>query len=128
MLDSLAAGSERILRWLPSLISPGRIILVASLIVAGYLAFSAGNNLLNSYRLADDESRLREAIAELERQEDQLLQIRDYLRTDEYVEFMARKVFGLVKPGETLVVIDAPDPVATETETGTTWWERLFSP
>ncbi len=116
------------MRWLPSLISPGRIILVASLIVAGYLAFSAGNNLLNSYRLADDESRLREAIAELERQEDQLLQIRDYLRTDEYVEFMARKVFGLVKPGETLVVIDAPDPVAKETETGTTWWERLFSP
>lgn len=116
------------MRWLPSLISPGRIILVASLVAAGYLAFSAGNNLLNSYRLANDESQLRETVAELQRQEDQLLQIRDYLRTDEYVEFMARKVFGLVKPGETLVVIDAPEPVIEEFEAGSKWWERLFSP
>ena len=110
------------------MVSPGRIILVASLIAAGYLAFSAGNNLLDSYRLADDESRLRDAVAELQLQEDQLLQIRDYLRTDEYVEFMARKVFGLVKPGETLVVVDAPESSREEPEADATWWERLFSP
>jgi cell division protein FtsB len=114
---------------LSSLVSPGRIILVLVLIGAGYLAFSAGSNLLHSYRLAGDESRLREEVEALETQEEQLRQIRDYLRRDEYVEFMARRVLGLVKPGETLVIVDAPPgPEAQEEDTpGLAWWQRLFS-
>jgi cell division protein FtsB len=98
-------------------------------VAAVYLTFSAGTNLLHSYELASDESRLREEVAALQIQQDQLEQIRDYLRTDEYVEFMARRVLGLVKPGETLVVVDAPDPSrASEADASTlTWWQRLFS-
>src|SRR5688572_5333373 len=109
MLDSAAAGPAfKALRSLLALLAPGRLLLVAALVVVGYLCFSAGTNLLHSYRLASDEARLRENIERLRRQQDQLIQIRDYLRTDEYVEFMARRVFGLVKPGETLVIVDSP--------------------
>lgn len=112
-----------------SLFSPGRIILVATIVVAVYLTVSAGSNLLHSYELASDESRLRDEIAVLDMQRSQLEQIRDYLRTDEYVEFMARRVLGLVKPGETLVIVDAPQPSrASESDPSTlTWWQRLFS-
>ena len=58
--------------------------------------------------------------------------VRDYLRTDEYVEFMARRVFGLVKPGEVLVIVDAPKSPAAQqgpddAPLGATWWQRLFS-
>ncbi len=91
------------------ILSPGRIILVATLIVAAYLLFSAGDNALHSFRLAGEEARLQEKVERLRQQQEQLLQIRDYLRTDEYVEFMARRVFGLVKPGETLVAQEGGD-------------------
>jgi cell division protein FtsB len=103
---------------------------VATLVVAGYLLVSAGGGVVHSYRLASDEARLRQEVEALERQKDQLLQIRDYLRTDEYIEFMARRVFGLVKPGETLVVVNAPASEgaakAAPDQTGLTWWQRLF--
>ena len=117
------------------LFSPGRILFVAILFVAGYLTFSAGTNLLHSYQLVNDENQLQDNVSQLQSQVDQLQQIRDYLRTDDYVEYMAHNVFGLVKPGEQLVIVNAPTPVPTvEPEpTGTaqdptqfTWWQRLF--
>ena len=125
MLDSRRRAGESLnpLR----LLSPGRILLVATLVVTGYLMVSAGNNVLHSYDLAADESKLRGEVQTLERQKDQLLQIRDYLRTDEYIEFMARRVFGLVKPGETIVAVDSPPVVGVDgEEDGLTWWQRLF--
>jgi cell division protein FtsB len=100
-----------------------------ALVITGYLLFSAGGNLVESYRLADDEDRLRAQVEELHYQEGELEQIRDYLRTDEYIEFMARRVFGLVKRGEALVVVQSP-PAAPADEAvmpGRTWWQRLFS-
>jgi cell division protein FtsB len=99
---------------------------LATLAVAAYFLFAAGNNALHSYRLATDETRLRQEVEALMSEKDQLLQIRDFLRTDEYIEFMARRVFGLVKPGESIVIVDAPpDPEAFEDEKQT-WWQRLF--
>ena len=107
--------------------SPGRILLLATLIVSGYMLLSAGNTFLHSYRLVNDENRLQEEVDSLKSQRDQLIQIRDYLGTDEYVEFMARRVFGLVKPGEKLVVVDAPPPEQEPLPEDLTWWQRLFS-
>lgn len=111
--------------------SPGRFLLVATLLVAGYLVYSAGGSLLHSYQLQGDEAQLRADIDDLQNQHDQLQQVRDYLRTDEYVEFMARRVFGLVKPGEVLVIVDAPKAKGSSTAPqdfplGATWWQRLF--
>ena len=107
--------------------SPGRIILVATLGVGAYLLFSAGSTLLTSYHVVNDESRMQTEVTNLQTQLDELQQVRDYLRTDDYVEYMARRVFGLVKPGETLVVVDAPPsqnpPPENDNEQ---WWERLF--
>jgi cell division protein FtsB len=108
--------------------SPGPVLLVAILIAVGYLLFSAGNNLVHSYRLASDETRARNEVERLRQQQEQLIQIREYLRTDEYVEFMARRVFGLVKPGESLVIVDAPEPDEEQGAPDLTWWQRLFGP
>lgn len=125
MLDSAARGSRAGLRFI-RFFSPGRFLLVATVVVSGYMLFSAGNNFLHSYRLVNDENRLQEQVDSLKLQQDQLVQIRDYLRTDEYVEFMARRVFGLVKPGEKLVIVDAPLPQRDGDTSDLTWWQRLF--
>ena len=107
--------------------SPGRILLLATLVVSGYMLLSAGNTLLHSYRLVNDENELQKEVETLQREREQLVQIRDYLLTNEYVEFMARRVFGLVKPGERLVIVDAPAPEPGPEVTNLSWWERLFS-
>ena len=107
--------------------SPGRFLLVATLIVSGYMLLSAGSTLQHSFRLVNNENRLQEQVETLKNQREQLIQIRDYLRTDEYVEFMARRVFGLVKPGERLVIVDAPPPEPAPERKDLTWWQRLFS-
>ncbi|MPZ50092.1 MAG: hypothetical protein GEU75_12480 [Dehalococcoidia bacterium] len=115
------------MRRLFGVFSPGRLLLVATLIASGYFMFSAGTNFMHSYRLAGDEARQQAEVDRLMEQQEQLQQIRDYLRTDEYVEFMARRVFGLVKPGEKLVVVQAPAPEPLEESPDLTWWQRLFS-
>jgi cell division protein FtsB len=110
------------------ILSPGRILLVAIVIAAGYLTFSAGNNLANSFRLVNEEQRLEGEVADLQAELAQLEQVHEYLRSDEYVEFMARRVFGLVKPGEKLVIVDAPQPPPPTDEElrDLSWWQRLF--
>ena len=100
---------------------------MATLIVSGYMLLSVGSTLQHSFRLVNNENRLQEQVETLKNQREQLIQIRDYLRTDEYVEFMARRVFGLVKPGERLVIVDAPPPEPAPEREDLTWWQRLFN-
>jgi cell division protein FtsB len=116
-----------LLRGLRLFFSPGRILLAVSLLVIGYLLFTAGGSALDYYRLNGQEEDLRQQVAALHAQEQQLEQIRDYLRSDDYVEFMARRVFGLVKPGETLVIVKAPPaPTPNPDDSAMPWWQELF--
>jgi cell division protein FtsB len=113
------------------LFSPGRILLAFSVLIVGYLLFSAGGNVVHSHRLAQNEEQLRSQVDGLHGQQKQLEQIRDYLRSDEYIEFMARRVFGLVQPGESLVVVQAPPAAdqrlpADDPAAGGEWWRALF--
>lgn len=78
---------------------------------------------------------MRARIDELQRQQEELTALRAYLQTDDYVEGVARRVLGLVRPGERLYVIEsdaAPTPAGTpvvDGETGSkSWWEHLYIP
>jgi cell division protein FtsB len=109
------------------------IALVAAFVV-GYLLFRAGGTGLQSYRLAGQEQQVRREIAELQRQHDELVVLREYLRSDEYIESVARRVLGLVKPGETLTIVSGPQGeeagVSAEQSNrpNQPWWEALFGP
>jgi len=109
------------------------IALVAAFVV-GYLLFRAGGTGLQSYRLAGQEQQVRREIAELQRQHDELVVLREYLRSDEYIESVARRVLGLVKPGETLTIVSGPQGEQAGVSAGESnrpnqpWWEALFGP
>jgi len=109
-------------------------VLLASALVVGYFLFRASGSGLQSYRLAGQEQQIRREIAELERQHEELTVLREYLRSDEYIEGVARRVLGLVKPGETLVIVSGPDDqgegaVGEESDRPSQpWWEALFGP
>jgi cell division protein FtsB len=110
-----------------------RIILIAAAVVVGYLVFSSVVTGLKSHGLAHDENTVRKEIVDLQRQRGELVAIREYLSSDEYVEGVARHVLGLVKPGETRVIVMSPDADAEQSPAEAapaagTWWESLFGP
>lgn len=108
-----------------------RIILIAAAVVAGYLLFSAVATAMKSHGLAHDEQTVRRDIADLDSQRDELVAVREYLSSDEYIESVARRVLGLVKPGETRVMVSSPEADSEKlpeeaTPAAGRWWESLF--
>jgi cell division protein FtsB len=117
------------------------VVLVAAALVA-YLLFAAGGDYLHSRQLRAEEKGVQQQIVELQVQHEKLLAIREYLHSDEYIEGVARRILGLVRPGETLVVVtsseasgatvdeqgDGAGSEEQESEDWQPWWERLFEP
>lgn len=110
---------------------PVTTIVIGCVVVAlAYLGFTTGRYVINNYRLRGDEQQLRRELRDLDRDRVQLEAARDYLKSDEYIEYMARRVLGLVRPGETLVVVSGnppgsePTPQATP---GAPWWKQFFA-
>ena len=110
------------------------LVVLAAALVVGYLVFRTGGAGLLSYRLVGQEQQVRREIAELERQHEELVALREYLRSDEYIESVARRVRGLVKPGESLAVVSVPEgegpgtPTEGDGQLERPWWKALFGP
>ena len=49
------------------------------------------------------------------------------MQSDAFIETMARQQ-GLVRPGDTPVLVAAPTPSSASTGTAGQWWERYFEP
>ena len=107
-------------------------IIGTALIAVTYLVFTTGSYVVHYYQLQNEERELRQEIAQLGDDQEQLTSVRDYLESDEYVEDVARRTLGLVRPGETLVIVSGTDPVATPTPEASVvaeheeWWKSLF--
>jgi cell division protein FtsB len=110
------------------------VIVCAALLALTYFGFSTWQYVTHNYRLSEEETQVRRDIARLERERAQLVAVRDYLESDEYVEYVARSVLGLVRPGETLVIVSSSAPPAPTPTPGTgepddgakPWWQELF--
>jgi cell division protein FtsB len=90
-----------------------------------YFIFTAASNTLQAIQIGEDESNLRQEVDGLAQRHDQLIALRDYWKSDEYIEWVARRELGLVRPGELgIVVISAvtPTPPAEPPEPV---WEAL---
>ena len=112
------------------------ILVCAAVLAATYFGFSTWRYVTHNFRLNDDEASIRRDIAGLDQEHAQLVAVRDYLRSDEYVEYVARSTLGLVRPGETLVIVSSnapapltaatPTPGAAAPATPEPWWKVLF--
>ena len=111
------------------------IVACAALLAITYFGFGAWRYVAHNYRLSSDEAEIRRDITELDEQRAQLVAVNDYLKSDEYVEYVARSVLGLVRPGETLVIVSSTAPEALPTATAAAgdasveqrpWWQDLF--
>lgn len=106
--------------------------MVLAALAVGYFLFNAAKDTLLSHHLTQEEQQLHQQIDRLQSDQARLEALRDYLKTDEYVEGVARRL-GLVRPGETLVIVSStapPTPAPTPGGSISTapWWEQLYSP
>ncbi len=108
------------------------LILAAALLAAGFLALSTTRNAVRNYQLREDERDLRAELRQLDADREQLTAVHDYLESDEYIEDVARRVLGLVRPGETLVIVSGSEAPAAGTapapgsSLALPWWKDLF--
>src|SRR5690606_4403358 len=105
---------------------PTHMVLTLALLLLGLFAYAFFQTAAQSYRLREAERELLVQVQDLRQQRAELEGLAAYLESDEYIEAFARQQFGLVKPGETLVEVDAPQGAAGTRKAGERWWEALF--
>jgi cell division protein DivIC len=106
-------------------LSPKRWVILATAVVVVYFIFTAASNTIQAIQIGEDESSLRQEVDDLAERYDQLTALRDYWKSDEYIEWVARQELGLVRPGELgIVVISAATPTPPA-EPPQPLWEAL---
>ena len=114
---------------------PVQMLLAVAALLLVLFVYAGIQSAAQNFRLAEQRREVERDIAELQGQIAELEGLREYLASDEYVEAVARSRFGLVRPGETVVVVE--DRAATgeaglasgltpAREPGERWWEALF--
>jgi cell division protein FtsB len=109
------------------------LLIAAAALALIYLVFAAARYVVLNQRLDNEETGLRAELHELGRDRERLVAMRDYLASDQYVIEVARRVLGLVSPGETLVIVSSTAPATSTPEAPTgqdtsssDWWESRF--
>lgn len=113
--------------WIVPGFTPRRVLIVAALFIVAYFGLLIASNALTHHRVAQDEAALRGEIAALQRREARLQALRDYMQSDVFIEAAAREN-GLVRPGETAVVMVGSDDADAGLQPGDPWWYRYLHP
>ena len=121
-LDGWRLGALRTLTF-----GPSHAVLAVALLFLGLFLYSAAQTAVHGYAVQQERRVLAAQVDELRRQRAELVGLREYLSSDEYLEVVARTQFGLVRPGETAVVVDGPTAPLPERQPGQRWWEALFA-
>jgi cell division protein FtsB len=88
--------------------------------------FAGVTNSLHSQQIDSRKEALEQEIAQLEQDRAQLDALREYLQSDEYIEHTARTQLGLVRPGETGVIVVGPTPTPEPIAADRPWWKGFF--
>jgi len=71
---------------------------------AGYIVYGIGAPMLQTKELSSEVASVEKEIALAKKQNQELQEKIDLLKTNEYVERVAREKLGFVKPGEILIM------------------------
>ncbi|MDA1010538.1 MAG: septum formation initiator family protein [Chloroflexi bacterium] len=105
---------------------PTYMVLTLAILLLGLFAYAFLQTAAQSYRLREMERELFVEVQDLRVQRAELEGLAAYIESDEYIEAFARQQFGLVRPGEILVQVDAPPSEVDPRRPGERWWEALF--
>ena len=107
-------------------------MLAVTALVVVYFLVSAGFSGIRAHQLRQQEGRLDTDIQQLQERYQRLDALRQYLKSDEYIEGVARQQLGLVRGGETGIVVvstvasPTPTPGAGPDAGPQLWWDVLI--
>ncbi|HLA17795.1 MAG TPA: septum formation initiator family protein [Dehalococcoidia bacterium] len=105
-------------------------MLALTAVIVGYFLVTGTTTALQSRQLSEREDRLQAEISDAQQRYHRLDALRQYLDSNEYIEAVAREELGLVRRGETSIVViptvASPTPGPGEADGGDLWWEALI--
>jgi len=107
-------------------------VLAVTALVVVYFLVSAGFGGIRAHQLRQQQGRLEIDIEQLQERYQRLDALRQYLTSDEYIEGVARQQLGLVREGETGIVVISTVPSPTPTPGASAdagpqlWWDVLI--
>lgn len=126
----------------PRQVSSVQVTFAAILAIGLLLAINFSSRITAGQPLQEAYNRARSEVEALQREQQDLVALRDYVQSDAYVEQWARDEGKMVRPGERLVIpvpaglILEPTPIPAsplnietappQPETWTVWWSLFF--
>ncbi len=115
-----------------------RLITIFGLVFVIFIAMGLVREIVNRYQINQEIERVKMEIDTLERNNQELAGLVDYLNTDSFKEIQARQNLGVQKEGETAISIESmPDNAneqvvfVGEDDKGSSniekWWGYFFS-
>jgi len=105
------------------------------LIVVGIsLIIGLSRDILRLLKASDQINLAEQRVRQLETEQQQLLEKKEYFQSEEFVEEEARNKLNMAKPGETIVILPPGTGVAAEKNKGVQaeipnwekWWKLFF--
>jgi cell division protein FtsB len=107
-------------------LTPPRLLVIAAVFISIYSGFAVVGNALHQYQLDRENTRLEASIATQRDKVTRLTALRDWMKSDAFVEAAARRM-DMVKPGDHAIIVAAPAatpaPVAD-----LDWWKKYLEP
>lgn len=105
-----------------------RMVIATAIFIVVYSSFTIAGNATRHYQLQQETRQLQDGISADRSELTRLQAVESYLRTDAFIEQAARRE-GLVKPGETAIIVSAPKAESSSAAAGPSqWWERYLTP
>lgn len=108
--------------------TPARIIFSFTAVVVVYFLATFAVNAIRGHQLNAQEDRLQSEIADIQGRYDRLVALEQYLKSDEYIEEVAREQLGYVKQGEIgfIAISSQPTPTPAPGAQSDLWWDTLI--
>lgn len=94
---------------IPQISRTTKIILTVEFIVFAYMLYVLSSSLYKSYQIERVIQRAAQENAELAEENTSLAEDYEYYRSDAYKEKIAKQNFGLVRPGEEVIIVTPDD-------------------
>lgn len=107
-----------------------RFFLFGAFVIAAILAVSFGRAFYRDYEIRQQIKALQVKVDELEGKKLESLNLLGYVKSEAYVEDVARQQLGLKKPGERVIIVDAATStgpqVTAEQRPATPSWKKWW--
>lgn len=107
-----------------------RFFLLGAFVIAAILAVSFGRAFYRDYEIRQQIRALQAKVDDLERKKLESLNLLEYVKSEAYVEDVARQQLGLKKPGERVIIVDAATSTglraAVESEAAVPSWKKWW--